>query len=1048
MRIFLLGALLAAHATAADYTAPPRNVDDVLAVLDEYKPDPAAMARRTEALKRTPPSGENKRALAYYYQERARAHNAIGATNRWIEDLRLAAETARGTMTGGFGSADGDEARILFDLSYAEMVGGNFQNAMRARERLLHAVESSAQPRPPFIFSAHAGLAIMNAQMGDVEGAKKALADAERVYQRLRIVPLWPQLGGLWSGALERVRAWVYLSEGKYPQAEASLRKAIQHLDAGFEGNRAAYRDYPASVLPPSMYVAMRNGDQMRLSRVLAQQGRLAEAEVAAREALVKNLSFFGRDHTSVGLSLTGLSRVVFEQGRYAEAAVLSEKALEILARTGSAPESVMLAEGRKAYGASLVAQQKWAQAIPVYEAMQAGLAHDPFSLQRFGHGDPNWAYALVKAGRPKPAVTMLRLLTDLTTKRLGEADRDVAELRGYLGIALFADGDTAQALAEFRRAVPVLLEAARTDQASETGGIARSMRLTNILEAYLALLAGHSTADAAAEAFRIADAARGSSVQRALAESAARASIRDPALAEIARKEQDAQHRIGVLSELLARLVSAPPDQQLPKIIGDVRRDLDGLRAEQAKLRREIERRFPDYAALTSPKPLTVADAQKALRPGEALVAIYVAADRTYTWALPQQGALAFGTAPVGREKLIERVNHLREALDIPNASLANFPKFDLAASYALYSEILKPLEPAFKDATSLLIVPHGALGHLPFAVLTTEPHVLKPDPAAAFETYKDAPWLIKRASVTQLPSVSTLATLRRAAPPSANRREFIGIGDPLFTKGQADKAPTASGTTRGVKLRNLAIAKVSAKTVVESAADAEASAKPVAVAVENSSQLAQLAPLPDTSDEILRIAEVLRATAQDDVFLRLRASEALIKKLDLSNRRVIAFATHGLVPGDLNGLTQPALALSAPDVVGGTDDGLLTMEEILGLKLDADWVVLSACNTASGEGAGAEAVSGLGRAFFYAGARALLVSNWPVETTSARELTTGIFRLQSEKPALSRAEALRQTMLEVMNGPGPEKGAWGFTYAHPMFWAPFSLVGEGAAR
>ena len=92
-------------------------------------------------------------------------------------------------------------------------------------------------------------------------------------------------------------------------------------------------------------------------------------------------------------------------------------------------------------------------------------------------------------------------------------------------------------------------------------------------------------------------------------------------------------------------------------------------------------------------------------------------------------------------------------------------------------------------------------------------------------------------------------------------------------------------------------------------------------------------------------------------------------MKSTDLSRFRIVAFATHGLVPGDLNGLTQPALALSAPNVADVDGDGLLTMEEILALKLDADWVVLSACNTGAGAGAGAEAVSGLGRAFFYAG-------------------------------------------------------------------------------
>ena len=99
---------------------------------------------------------------------------------------------------------------------------------------------------------------------------------------------------------------------------------------------------------------------------------------------------------------------------------------------------------------------------------------------------------------------------------------------------------------------------------------------------------------------------------------------------------------------------------------------------------------------------------------------------------------------------------------------------------------------------------------------------------------------------------------------------------------------------------------------------------------------------------------------------------------------------------------------------------DGLLTLGEILALKLDADWVVLSACNTASADGETSEAMSGLARAFFYAGARALLVSNWPVETVSAKKLTTDIFRRQADQPGLSRAQALRRSMVQLINGPG----------------------------
>jgi CHAT domain-containing protein len=121
--------------------------------------------------------------------------------------------------------------------------------------------------------------------------------------------------------------------------------------------------------------------------------------------------------------------------------------------------------------------------------------------------------------------------------------------------------------------------------------------------------------------------------------------------------------------------------------------------------------------------------------------------------------------------------------------------------------------------------------------------------------------------------------------------------------------------------------------------------------------------------------------------------------------------------------------------------------MEEILALKLDADWVVLSACNTGTGAGAGAEAASGLGRAFFYAGTRALLVTNWSVHSQSARELTTDLFRRQAADPNLSRGEALRQAMVTLLDTKGyaDESGKMAFSYAHPLFWAPYTIIGDG---
>ena len=130
----------------------------------------------------------------------------------------------------------------------------------------------------------------------------------------------------------------------------------------------------------------------------------------------------------------------------------------------------------------------------------------------------------------------------------------------------------------------------------------------------------------------------------------------------------------------------------------------------------------------------------------------------------------------------------------------------------------------------------------------------------------------------------------------------------------------------------------------------------------------------------------------------------------------------------------------LKAADV--DPDDGLLTASEVAQLNLNADWVVLSACNTIAGEKPGAEALSGLARSFFYAGARALLVTHWAVDSAAATRLTTATFDRLAADPKLGRAEALRQAMLAYLGDTSSPRNAY------PAFWAPFALVGEGATR
>ncbi len=205
---------------------------------------------------------------------------------------------------------------------------------------------------------------------------------------------------------------------------------------------------------------------------------------------------------------------------------------------------------------------------------------------------------------------------------------------------------------------------------------------------------------------------------------------------------------------------------------------------------------------------------------------------------------------------------------------------------------------------------------------------------------------------------------------------------------------------------------------------------------------KLGQALPaLPDTADELKAIAQKL-GVPDSDIYLGRNASESNVKRAALSDYRIVYFATHGLVAGDVKGLAEPSLALSIPAQPSDVDDGLLTASEVATLKLNADWVVLSACNTIAGDKPGAEALSGLARAFFYAGTRALLVSHWAVSSSAATRLTTSAFDIMEANANVGRAEALRRAMLAyVTDGSDP-------TNAYPAFWGAFSVVGRARGR
>jgi len=250
----------------------------------------------------------------------------------------------------------------------------------------------------------------------------------------------------------------------------------------------------------------------------------------------------------------------------------------------------------------------------------------------------------------------------------------------------------------------------------------------------------------------------------------------------------------------------------------------------------------------------------------------------------------------------------------------------------------------------------------------------------------------------------------LRRNAEPKHGADPFIGFGDPDFDGSGEKRGFDASQLYRG------------ADSIVDN--------------------LRRLPRLPETAGELRTEASALGAP-ETSVHLGSEASVTAVRRLDLSRARVISFATHGAVANDLPNLAEPALVLTPPKTATPTDDGLLRASEIAQLELSADFVILSACNTAASDGApGAEGLSGLAKAFFYAGARSILVSHWPVNSESTVKLTTGLIHALIEDPKIGRAEALRRASLALIDS---ESEIW--STGHPFFWAPFIVAGEGGA-
>jgi len=867
---------------------------------------------------------------------------------------------------------------------------GRYAEAEPLYQRSLAILERTFGPGHPSVATSLNNLAGLYQTQG-------RYPEAEPLYQRSLAIlertfgPEHPDVAVSLNNLAELYRAL-----GRYPEAEPLYQRSL------------AIREKALGPEHPSVARGLNN-----LAALYRIQGRYADAEPLYQRSLAIREKALGPEHPAVAMSLNNLAGLYQAQGRYPEAEPLYQRSLDISQKTLGA-EHPTVATSMNNLALLYRNQGRYPEAEPLYQRSLA------IKEKALGPEHPSVATSLNNLaglyqdqGRYADAEPFQKRSLAIHEKTLGPGHPHVATSLSNLAWLYSARHRNADALPLLRRATQIYTTRfSLKDDSARRGLRAEQRSLSQQFEDHVWLLtaAGPSagTPEAVtAESFEVAQWARASDTAEQVAKMAARHAAGTDTLAKVARERQDLLAYLEKLEADRLAEISKPAADRKPERDRKLKQAEEETRARLTALDGRIAREFPRYGELTQPMPLSIADAQKLLGADEALLLWLVGEKESHLWAIRRERA-QFARITLKRSELAAAVTVLRQRLDLgmssdPERMLAE--PFDAVRAHELYRKLFGPVEALIKGAKHLILVPDGPLQSLPPSVL-----VIKA-PKTPIE-HGEVAWLVRKYALSVLPSVGSLRALRAFAQGAQAGEPFIGFGDPQL-EGEA------AGQARG---RRIPAGLVSRGALADP------------------KEVRRMDPLPNTADEIRRIAASLKAPASA-VHLRAQATESRVKQSDLSRVRVLAFATHGLMAGEFQGMAEPALVLTPPAQASALDDGLLTASEISQLKLNADWVVLAACNSAAADGKpGAEGFSGLSRAFFYAGARSLMVTHWYVETQSAAALSTGVFAQQAKGG--TKAEALRQSILGLM-------GRKDIPHAdHPALWAPFVVVGEGGKR
>ncbi|MGH6780069.1 MAG: CHAT domain-containing tetratricopeptide repeat protein [Bradyrhizobium sp.] len=917
-----------------------------------------------------------------------------------------------------FGPDHPNVSAVYDMLAAAYLAQSRYNDAGPFLLRALQIREHSVGPNSPDLVPILSNTALLYDDQGRYE-------DAEALYKRVlsiqqaSIGPDNPSVA-ITLGNL----ANLYQHQGRYGEAEGVYKRALSIVGRAFGSGS------------PNLVFVIDN-----LAALYGNEGRCDEATGLLERSLAIKEKALGADNPAVAATLTSIASVYDHEGRFEDAEQLYKRALAISeADRGTANIAAALnnlaafyrarhrlAEAEPLYRRSLKLQQKAhgpnspdvatvlsnlavlddregrpAEAEPLY---RAALGIDQAALGADSQPAASDMYALGllydRLGRATDAGPLLKNALAIREKSRLFNPANVA--LSLSGLARFYDhqGRVDDALAAARKAVAIWRANGATSWDPNASGRANERMMRHFLPEMVRILfevySGASNAPQAIldEAFRAAQSARSTDTAQALAGMTARYASGSDALGALIRQQEDLSARSQALDASLISVLSQPAKARSSAAEAALRAEQGRvettLKVDDARLRKQ----FPRFVELARAPAVGIADIQKVLGPNEAFAEMMLDKSDGYLFVVRKDKAAFFKLA-LTRTQAVDAVKALR-------VTLVNDTPFPVDKAYDLYSRLFGPADRLIADARSLIIVPDGALESLPPAVLVTTP------PQGKDVDYGHVPWLIRRQALTILPAASSLVSLRSLPPAPPATNPFAGFGDPDFH---------GHGAKRGIDTLSL---------YKGSEAIAE--------------RLRSLPSLPDTANELRAEARMLGAPGSS-LHLGDDATVSVVKSLDLSNTRIIAFATHAGIAGEIAGLAEPALVLTPPAHPTPEDDGLLRASQVSQLHLNAEFVILSACNTAASDGTpGAEGLSGLAKAFFYAGARSLLVSNWDVESRPTVKLTTGLIRALAANPGIGRAEALRRSILAMIDDTQDANDR------HPIAWAPFVLAGEGGA-